>query len=183
MQEIVEIVLCLLLGISWVIPPSVYSVGNSGNPAKGGAAAGVGPSNASPGPQFIPGELLQVESTREDGRYQSETQEKGSPPPPDAVAEGSIPGSSYGNVSPYDWLFVTGQYPPGTYTQSSSSFEKGSDHTTENHYLRYDYPDGPFQEQLMQTFPSGVEQSFQASGPGYQQGAGSDMGKGMQYYY
>ncbi|CAL8236112.1 unnamed protein product [Arctogadus glacialis] len=37
-----------------------------------------GPSSAPPpGPEFVPGELLNIESTMEDGRYESESQERG----------------------------------------------------------------------------------------------------------
>ena len=126
-----------------------------------------------PGPQFIPGELLQLESTMEAGRFISETQERGNPPPPPPppfavntevfnsppAQEASIP-SSYGYFYPYDFMFVTGQYPPGTYAQARSSFEQGSDKFIENHYIRYEYPGGPGEEQPMQPYPSDAWQGM-----------------------
>ncbi|XP_059928233.1 uncharacterized protein LOC132472565 [Gadus macrocephalus] len=151
--------------IAWVIPPSVYS-GHSKS-GQGGAASGSAPSHAMPGPQFVPGELFQLESTMDTGRVISETQERGNPPPPPPpwfagntevfnsppAQEASMPSSPYGYYYPYDFMFVTGQYPPGTYAQASSSFEKGGDEFIENHYVRYEYPDGPGKEHPMQPYP------------------------------
>ena len=174
------------------LAPGYYgtSSGNSGESRQGGAAPVFAPSNARPGPQFVPGELLQIESTREDGNYQSETQEQGEPPrpPPPPYAFNSPPApralmpSRYGHFFPYNWRFITGQYPPGTYTQTSTSVDSGSNNWNTNHYIGYDYPDSPVEEQQMQSFPSDTEQSFQTSGLGYQQGPGSDMAKGRTYY-
>ncbi|KAJ3599609.1 hypothetical protein NHX12_033565, partial [Muraenolepis orangiensis] len=117
---------------------------------------------------FVPGELSRLESTLEDGGYESETQERGSPPPPpypyvgDAGPQALMPmGGSFGYFYPYDWRLLTGQYPPGTYTHVSSSLERGRDDWQENHYLGYDYPASPQEEQQFQTFPSTSDQSFQ----------------------
>ncbi|CAL8404719.1 unnamed protein product [Boreogadus saida] len=192
--------------IAWVNPPSVYS-GDSES-GQGGAASGSAPSNAMPGPQFVPGELpgpqfvtgelpgpqfvpgelpgpqfvpgelLQLESTMDAGRFISETQERGNPPrqppPPPYFAvdtevfnsppaqEASMPSTSpYGYFYPYNFMFVTGQYPPGTYAQATSSFEQGSDDFIENHYNRYEYPDGPGEEQPpMRPYPSDAWQGM-----------------------
>jgi len=56
---------------------------------------------------------------------------------------------------------LTGQYPPETYTHSSSSVERGRDNWQENHYLRYGDPASPGEEQQGQAFPSTSDQMFQ----------------------
>ncbi|KAK0144791.1 hypothetical protein N1851_016639 [Merluccius polli] len=67
-----------------------------------------------------------------------------------------MPMGSFGYFYPYDWRFLMGQYPPGTYTHSSSGLERGRDDWQENHYLRYDYLASPEEAegQQVQTFPS-----------------------------
>ena len=100
----------------------------------------------------------------EDGGFESETQERGLPshPSADFVARplNSMPGGSVGYIYPYDWLFLTGQYPIGTYTHSSSSDERGRDYWQENHYIGYDYPASPEEEGgQVQTFPSVSDQT------------------------
>ncbi|KAK0154123.1 hypothetical protein N1851_003787 [Merluccius polli] len=93
-------------------------------------------------------------------------------------------------------MFLKGRYPPGTYTHFSSSFEPGRDDWQETHYLRYDYPASPEEEEV-QTFPSTSDQSFQIpcldgnSGPGNQEetaaylpwpmSTGGDNGKWTPY--
>lgn len=149
----------------------------------------MGPGNMSPppGPEFVPGELRRFENTLEDGGYMSETQERGVPPPPlppygaavtDTRVSATSPRGYFGYFYPYDWMLLTGQYPPGTYTHSSSSVERGRDAWQENHYRRYDYPSSPMEEQV-QTFPGASDQSFHM--PGYQEEAGWDTGKGTPY--
>lgn len=49
---------------------------------------------------------------------------------------GGWPGASY----LYDYMFMTGQYPPGTLTHSSESYEQGADHFQDVHYQRYYIP-------------------------------------------
>ncbi|XP_056464027.1 splicing factor 1-like isoform X1 [Gadus chalcogrammus] len=153
--------------------PYGYFYGDSKS-GQGGAASGSAPSNAMPGPQFVPGELLQLESTMDAGRFISETQERGNPrppppPPPFAVNTEvfNSPPAQDGNFYPYDFMFVTGQYPPGTYAQARSSFEQGSDKFIENHYIRYEYPDSHGEERPKQPYPSDAWQG---------------MGKGMPYH-
>ena len=131
-----------------------------------------------PRPKFIPGELLNIEGSVEDGHFESETQERGAPPPPPppyaaavGPAESSLsprvpmmPHGSLGYFYPYNWMLITGQYPPGTYTHSSSSVEHGGNDWQENHYIGYDYPaEEPAQQ--MQSFPSGSAQSYQQAEP------------------
>ena len=80
------------------------------------SGGGHGGSSSSPSavpspPQFLPGELLQVEATNEDGGYESETQEKGAPQPgaPLPGGGGLCPGGflsfqhglPHGSVVPY----------------------------------------------------------------------------------
>ncbi|KAJ3599379.1 hypothetical protein NHX12_033342 [Muraenolepis orangiensis] len=163
-------------GVSWALPPQGIFSGGDASPSSSYASYSMPP----PEPQFVPGELSRLESTLEDGGYESETQERGSPPPPpypyvgDAGPQALMPmGGSFGYFYPYDWRLLTGQYPPGTYTHVSSSLERGRDDWQENHYLGYDYPASPQEEQQFQTFPSTSDQSFQLpgvkSGPGDQE--------------
>ena len=127
-----------------------------------------------PGPEFVPGELLNVESTTEDGHYESETRERSAPPPPppppsyDSAAIGwpesflgpgvLLPRASLGYFYPYDSLFVTGQFPSGTYTHSSGSVERGSDDWQENRHVGYEHPSTEEQQMLS---PGGWDQSYQ----------------------
>jgi len=151
------------------MPPSAFSGDTGPSASYGGPQSGPGTSEF--GPEFVPGELLRVQSTQEDGGYVSETQERGLPPPPPPFAyEAEVftdspgPGPAAplmiapGYFYPYDWHFLTGQYPPGTHTHSSSSVERGRDSWQENHYLRYDSSSNPGQQQdggqQVQTFPS-----------------------------
>ncbi|KAG7230356.1 hypothetical protein INR49_024461 [Caranx melampygus] len=75
------------------------------------------------------------------------------PPPPLPVhksAEPSftsqprpMPHPGWGFYPYYDYMFLTGQYPPGTVTHASSSFEQGRDHWQDVHYVRDHYPQNP----------------------------------------
>ena len=99
----------------------------------------------SPGPQFIPGELLHIKSTMEDGGYESETQEKGAKDAPNAMVSLKQP-------FPNDWLFLTGQYPRGTFTDVTRSGEHGRDDWQVNHFRRYDKR--AKEQQTVKSFPS-----------------------------
>ncbi|KAJ3593712.1 hypothetical protein NHX12_006046 [Muraenolepis orangiensis] len=186
--------------ISWAISPDLFSWGDDSTDYRrqSSSSADVSPAYASANPayapapmsgqEFIPGELQRIESTMEDGGYESETQEMGLPPLPPYTAAGVntgpqavMPRGSFGYFYPYDWMLLTGQYPPGTYTHSSSSQERGRDDWQENHYLRYEYPSSPVQEEeeQQQYFPSAADQSSQM--PGDQEEAGWDTGKGTSY--
>ncbi|KAK0137488.1 hypothetical protein N1851_026312 [Merluccius polli] len=156
--------------VPWAVPPPpMFSGGEAGPSTSNAGYMKLGLSKTSPPhppsppePQLIPGELYRVENTMEDGGYESETQERGPPPPSHPYADfvarppNSMPGGSFGYVYPYDWGFITGQYPVGTYTHSSSSVERGSDYWQDNHYIRYDYPASPEEEGggQVKTFPS-----------------------------
>lgn len=119
----------------------------------------VGPENTSPHnpePAYQAGELAHYEGTAEHGFYERESEEQGSPPGPPPYPLGPPPPPPY-PISPelgmighpypelpyivfppyyYDYSFLTGQYPPGTYTHASSSFEHGLDGWKDVHYLR-----------------------------------------------
>ncbi|CAL8377564.1 unnamed protein product [Gadus morhua 'NCC'] len=117
----------------------------------------------SPGSQFIPGELLRIESTMEDGAYESETQEKGAKDAQDAMVntrppqpKATVPMGSSEQPFPYDLLFLTGQYARGTYPDFTKSVERGRDDWQVNHYRRYDHAE----DQRVQSFPSASDKSF-----------------------
>ncbi|KAJ3599719.1 hypothetical protein NHX12_033675 [Muraenolepis orangiensis] len=133
------------------------------------AAAVYQPEQADPGydgTSFLSGPGDQKGSAVE-GIYPPPGTSDGLPPAssPDAGPQALMPmGGSFGCFYPYDWRLLTGQYPPGTYTHVSSSLERGRDDWQENHYLGYDYPASPQEEQQFQTFPSTSDQSFQLPG-------------------
>lgn len=116
-----------------------------------------------PVPEFQAGELSQFEKVLEHGKSESETEEQGSPPrrqgflppplpPPglEALSEVStsepqhlIPNRGWIRYPfPYDYMFLTGQYPPGTVSHFSSNFEQGNNHWRDTHYIRDNYPNG-----------------------------------------
>ncbi|KAA8583340.1 hypothetical protein FQN60_015886 [Etheostoma spectabile] len=144
-------------GTSWAVPPpSPFSHGAYGGPGteKLGSSGpapqplGVVSRPDSSLPQYQAGELIQEDKTFEKGNYESETLEAGSmPPPPPPVVYAAPPSPSFGggsvqprlvsypNQSPnYDYMFLTGQYPPGTYIQASKTFEQGRDSWESAHY-------------------------------------------------
>ncbi len=103
--------------------------------------------------------MSEVENSYEHGNYKSETEERGFQPPPPGVKvlaghssselKPSGPGRSWVVYPyPYDYMFLTGQYPEGTITHYSSSFEHGRDHWEDNHYIRDYIPANP------ETFPA-----------------------------
>ncbi|XP_037635259.1 uncharacterized protein LOC119493846 isoform X8 [Sebastes umbrosus] len=81
-------------------------------------------------------------------------------------------------------MFVTGQYPPGTVTHTTTSYEQGRDHWQDVHYVR-DAPHYPAPAQQIETFtgdftdPESLEDPVAGSGQGDAQ-AGS--GKGGAHY-
>ncbi|XP_034435977.1 uncharacterized protein LOC117758424 [Hippoglossus hippoglossus] len=105
-------------------------------------------------PQFQAGELSHTETSHENGNYESETEERGIPPPPPgvAVADGPVPNGELPSVPrggrvvyPYsiDYMFRMGRYPPGTLSHFTDSFEKGRDSWQDSHQIRYNYPAKP----------------------------------------
>ena len=151
--------LFLPLDILSVIPPSVLSGENTGT-----STNRMSHPKPSPGSQFIPGELLRIESTMDDGAYESETQEKGAKDAQDAMVntrppqpKATVPMGSSEHPFPYDLLFLTGQYARGTYPDFTKSVERGRDDWQVNHYRRYDDHAG---DQRVQSFPSPSDKSF-----------------------
>lgn len=124
------------------------------------APEGLGPEYVSPpfvAPVYQAGELSSYEGTADHGFYERESEEQGSPPvpphfppvphvltPEGGTSSTSIlrPGPPYWGFYPYyyDYRFLTGQYPPGTYTHSSASFNRGRDGSLDIHYLRENPP-------------------------------------------
>ncbi|XP_078131135.1 uncharacterized protein LOC144533565 [Sander vitreus] len=153
-------------GISWdVAPPSPFSAGASTGPStqqfasSGSVPQPLGLSIVSQPdaslPQYRAGELIQEQRSFEQGNSESETEEQGSllPPPPVIYAAPPPQGFNgrpvlsglapypYPNPYPYyDYMFLTGQYPPGTYTYASNSLEQGRDSWEEARYTKDNYP-------------------------------------------
>ncbi|XP_030222464.1 alpha-protein kinase 1 [Gadus morhua] len=133
---------------SWVMSPITFSGGQGGSSTSNGS-----PSALPPPPESFPGELLQVEATNEKGAYESETQEKGTPPLPASAPQlgASMPSAfSRGSSFPFNMRFLRGQYLTGTYTDYTSSLENGRDDSQENHYIVYDSPSSSEEEQQQQ---------------------------------
>ncbi|XP_037635260.1 uncharacterized protein LOC119493846 isoform X9 [Sebastes umbrosus] len=90
-------------------------------------------------------------------------------------------------------MFVTGQYPPGTVTHTTTSYEQGRDHWQDVHYVR-DAPHYPAPAQQIETFtgdftdPESLEDPVAGSGQGdAQAGSGqgdaqTGSGKGSAHY-
>ncbi|XP_062267729.1 uncharacterized protein LOC133973721 [Platichthys flesus] len=105
-------------------------------------------------PQFRAGELSYEETIYESGDRESETEERGIPPPPPgvAVADGPVPNSDLPSVTgegwvvypyPIDYMLRMGRYPPGTLSHFTNSFEQGRDSWQDSHQIRYYYPANP----------------------------------------
>ncbi|XP_059916526.1 uncharacterized protein LOC132464260 [Gadus macrocephalus] len=130
---------------SWVMSPITFSGGQGGSSTSNGS-----PSALPPPPESFPGELLQVEATNEKGAYESETQEKGTPPWAASAPQlgASMPSAfSRGSSFPFNMRFLRGQYLTGTYTDYTSSLENGRDDSQENHYIVYDSPRSSSEQQ------------------------------------
>ncbi|XP_054618602.1 uncharacterized protein LOC129172668 [Dunckerocampus dactyliophorus] len=132
----------------------------SGSYAHGGHEASSFPSEPFPGPplppfhpNYQPGELFRMDKTFERGHDERETKSKGGPqlhplpprPLPLDTAAPSGPGFpfppfQYGFLPyPFDYNFLTGQYPKGTLSHFSTSFEQGRNY---NHDVQYEKSDG-----------------------------------------
>lgn len=111
------------------------------------------------GPSFQAGELSQYESTFEHGNEDRETEEQGFRPfPPYASARlGAGHRSSQmlpaGPTIPnyHRRLFLTGQLPPGTYSNFQTDYETGANNRDESSYERYHYPIADNQNHPTQT--------------------------------
>lgn len=152
--------------IDWLVKPlSQFSRGEEVSTGAHGVDFGT-PENVSPpfpGPMYQAGHLSHYEGSVENGAYESETEEQGLPPPPPpppppmrggSAGQGFIsqPQPEYGRLgvypSYYDYMFLTGQYPPGTVSHASSSYEHGRDSWQDVHYVRdyAPYNPGPAQQ-------------------------------------
>ena len=145
----------VVLGTPWTRTPARSHSGEDSSTGPGAhqSVSSSGNSNmrlAGPvPPQFKAGELSQLEKVYEVGNSESETEEQGFVPqaPGTKMAEASTstvkhesgPGRNFLEY-PYDYMFLTGQYPPGTVAHYSRSYEQGSDHFQDTHYIKYNYP-------------------------------------------
>ncbi|CAK6971953.1 protein PRRC2A-like [Scomber scombrus] len=143
--------------MNWAVAPLSVSAGmerSAGTPGVGSS----GPVNVSPPiyppppPAYQAGELSHLEEAFEHGDYETETEDQGFYPPPlpmqasagQAFTSQPLPGPGLGRYwgggyPYYDYMFLTGQYPPGTYTHLSFNQEQGMDNWEDAHYRRY-YP-------------------------------------------
>ncbi|XP_042338483.1 translation initiation factor IF-2-like [Plectropomus leopardus] len=163
----------------WFVAPPSFPSEREEMPTAVRAVASSKPQHVSPPrPVYQAGELSHYEHNFEHGNYEGETEELGSlppPPPPYAMDEEPTPegytseprpdpnmGAGYWLPYPYDMMFLTGQYPPGTYTHSSSSYEQGRDHWQDDHYVRYHDPySGPAQQMVIPTGDSAALESYE----------------------
>lgn len=133
--------------MNWVDASPIFS-GAEEMPAVG--SSGIGFVSPPLQPDYQAGELSHYENSRENGDYQMETEEQGYLPPPPLLMSAGPSFTSPPWPQPdfrrswtiypyYDYMFLTGQYPPGTFSHSSSSFEQGTDHWQDAHYVR-EYP-------------------------------------------
>lgn len=122
-----------------------------------------------PKPEYQAGELSHYEHTAEHGYHEHESEEQGAPPHPPplpfppgpppppfvntheaAFTSFQYPRPPYWGFYPYyyDYRLLRGQYPPGTYTHATASFERGHDGWKDVHYLRENIPyqDEPVQQ-------------------------------------
>ncbi|XP_028460646.1 uncharacterized protein LOC114572994 isoform X2 [Perca flavescens] len=148
-------------GISWAVaPPNPFSAGPSTGPSTQQFASS-GPAFRPLGlnfviqpdyflPQYQAGELFQEQKIFEQGNSESENEARGSMPPPGFVYAaqpsqgfngGPVPSGLVPYLYPsYDYMFLNGQYPPGTYTYTCNSFEQGRDSREDARYTRDNYP-------------------------------------------
>ncbi|XP_037317400.2 basic salivary proline-rich protein 1-like [Pungitius pungitius] len=132
------------------------------NPPSGGEGMSSGIRDVAPSfpeavspiePQYKAGELSQFDRTFDYGNNERETEQQGGqpqPPPPPFIAQESagqgfagppqpVPNPGYGVdflPFPYDYMFLTGQYPPGTFIHTSSSYDHGRDFWEDVRYER-----------------------------------------------
>lgn len=158
--------------IDWLVKPlSHFSRGEEVSTGAHGVGFGT-PENVSPpnpGPMYQAGELSHYEGSVENGAYESETEEQDPPPMKGSAGQGFVsqPQPEFGRLGGYphyyDYMFLTGQYPPGTVSHASSSYEHGRDSWQDNHYVRYYYPYNPGPAQQIETFTdSAAPQRFEA---------------------
>lgn len=130
-------------------------------PSHGSSVSSAGLGLAGPGATDLKGgELFEQDGAFDHGHYQSETEEEGvrpwpQPLPATFAAGGytSHRGPYFGGYLPYyyDYRFLKGLYPKGTYTHSSISHSHGLNNWNDVHYVRDDVPYGPRPERPPQT--------------------------------
>lgn len=156
----------LLLDFTWAIAPSGPLFGEETSrpsaPRPHLAAPELHGPIIPPPPVYQAGELSHAENLYEYGDYLREMEDQGFQSPlPVVHAEGgpavglhASPGllppdpGRYNPYPYYDYRLLTGQYPPGTYTHFSGSFEQGRNYWEDSHYLRYDYPANPITQEV-----------------------------------
>ncbi|XP_029297589.1 uncharacterized protein LOC115014695 [Cottoperca gobio] len=127
-------------------------------------------------PMYQAGELSNYELSNEHGDFERETEEQGWwPQQPRPMQESAGQGFASQprpvfnmgrSLSPYhyyDFSFLTGQYPPGTFSHASSSYEQGRDYWQDVHYMKDSGTSNPRPEQQIQTFTGdfGAPQSIE----------------------
>ncbi|CAJ1058632.1 DNA-directed RNA polymerase II subunit RPB1-like isoform X2 [Xyrichtys novacula] len=138
--------------VNWAVQPLSFLSGSDG----GYISAEEAPAY---GPVYQGGDLSGYEGSYELGDSARETQGLGYKTAAAAapktqqspvVTYTSVPSSdmvaTWGVHPYYDYMFMTGQYPPGTITHSASSYEQGRDHFQDVHYQRYYIPQYTLQE-------------------------------------
>ncbi|XP_054454062.1 trithorax group protein osa-like [Anoplopoma fimbria] len=160
--------------INWAVaPPSPFSPDEGISSGTHGVVSSLpqqmSPPLPPPGPMYQAGELSHFENSFERANSERETEETGlyPPPPPlppyvaqESAGQGFIyqpqPNSyisgSWDYYPYYDFMFLTGQYPPGTVSHFSSSYEQGRDYWQDGHYVRDYAPYNSAPEQQMETF-------------------------------
>lgn len=175
----------MLLDIPWAVPPQFPGGKTSTRPSAHQFVSSHGPSYVSPPGPFLPpyqaGELSQFEKVYEHGDSDSETEEKGLQPPPPGVQPlneaSTIELKQFGPRRiwvnyPYDYMFLTGQYPPGTVTHSSHDYEQGNDYWQDAHYIRDYFPAYPSTGQV-ETRPAEAPQHVKQPSQPVKQSIGS----------
>ncbi|XP_041660641.1 uncharacterized protein LOC121521015 isoform X1 [Cheilinus undulatus] len=148
--------------IAWMVEPPTFLAVQT--PAQ--LAASSGSSSNVNAPVRQGGEMSSYERSVEHGNAESETEAHGSQPAPSVEAEVSTDEST-SEVQPevvrrrfpvlpypYDFMFLTGQYPAGVITHSSQAYEQGADHWQDAHYVRYHLPAFTFIKEQPQMAPS-----------------------------
>ncbi|XP_028296117.1 uncharacterized protein LOC114458069 [Gouania willdenowi] len=153
----------------WEVPPQSLD-----GPSSDGFAAGRGfPPEGPSVPEFTSGELSHMENTFEHGSNDRETERQGEDPRRPPFFPGPMPRLPFGPAGGleaglsasfpgpywypyYDWMFLTGQYPPGTVSHFSSSFEQGKDDWQDSNYDKHYHsvPTG----RVIPTYPKPVQQ-------------------------
>lgn len=127
----------------------------------GSSASGFAPGLAAPGStDFRGGQMFEQDGSFDHGHYRRETEEEGVRPQPQPLPATFAAGGytsqrrpDFGVYLPYyyDYRFLKGLYPKGTYTHSSISHSHGLNNWNDAHYVRDYVPYGPRPERPPQT--------------------------------